>query len=172
LDISAVFDTVIHSKLLLRLNTDFGIEGGALTWLESYLAYRTQVVCSGCSTSSPVVLAARVPQGSVLGPFLFIAYVSPLARVITSHNVRHHSYAEDNYAYCPVSYNSKVPAAVPHRLKSAVLAVQDWNSENCMLVNADKSSAILVYHHRKFVTANTCSVAGTTVPIKNTLTTL
>jgi len=55
---------------------------------------------------------------------------------------------------------------------SAVLAVRDWYAANGMLLNAEKSSAILVSHHRKFLTANTCLVAGTIVPIKNRLTAL
>jgi len=57
-------------------------------------------------------------------------------------------------------------------LESAVLAVRDWYAANGMLSNADKSSAILVSHCRKFFTANTFLVAGTIVPIKNTLTAL
>jgi len=101
LDISAALETIIYSKMLLRISTDFGIVGGVLAWLESYLADRTQVVCTGGSTSSPVGLAAGVQKESVPGPFLLNAYVSPLARVITSHNVSHHSYADDLYAYCP-----------------------------------------------------------------------
>jgi len=60
----------------------------------------------------------------------------------------------------------------PLRLKSAVLAVRDWYAANGMLLNSEKSSAILVSHHRKFLTANTCLVAGTIVPIKNTITAL
>ena len=75
LDISVAFDTVSHSKLLARLETEFGIEGAALGWIDSYLLNRTFFVHVGDSLSAVVALSSGVSQGSVLGPILFTGYV-------------------------------------------------------------------------------------------------
>ena len=79
LDLSAAFDTINHQLLLERLKSDFGIDGLAFSWLQSYLSNRTQYVKLGKTSSSPVELLAGVPQGSVLGPLLFTTYTSPLS---------------------------------------------------------------------------------------------
>ena len=77
LDLSAAFDTVDHGLLLDRLK-DSGVEGLALEWLDSYLSSRTQSVVIGDYSSDPEDLLCGVPQGSVLGPLLFLIYVAAL----------------------------------------------------------------------------------------------
>jgi len=77
LDLSAAFDTVDHGLLLDRLK-DSGVEGFALEWLDSYLSGRTQSVVIGDHSSDPEALLCGVPQGSVLGPLLFLIYVAAL----------------------------------------------------------------------------------------------
>ena len=70
LDLSAAFDTVGH-QLLLSDFSDCGVEGTALSLLESYLENREQCVAISKSRSKPTALQYGVPQGSVLGPVLF-----------------------------------------------------------------------------------------------------
>ena len=82
LDLSAAFDTINHQILLERLKSDFGIDGLAFSWIQSYLSNRTQYAKLGNRSSSPVELLAGVPQGSVLGPLLFTIYTSPLSNII------------------------------------------------------------------------------------------
>ena len=99
LDLSAAFDTVDHEILIRRLKTTFGIDGLALQWLNSYLSDRTQTVrvngkCSGMSE-----VPHGIPQGSVLGPLLFILYSSPVADIISKHGLMSHSYADDTQIY-------------------------------------------------------------------------
>ena len=77
LDLSAAFDTVDHNILLHRLHTRFGISGTALDWFKDYLSNGRRVSVDG-SLSDPVQIKCGVPQGSVLGPLLFLAYISPL----------------------------------------------------------------------------------------------
>ena len=80
-DMSAAFDTIDHSILLSRLQTSFGISDTVLSWFQSYLLDRSQTVCVKGASSKPSVLSFGVPQGSVLGPILFVLYASPVSDV-------------------------------------------------------------------------------------------
>ena len=97
--IAAAFDTICHSKLLNRLRDEFGVEWVALTWIESYLSGRSQFVGIGQQSSTTSKLDSGVPQGSVLGPLLFAAYVSPVGDVIQKAGLKHHQYADDTQLY-------------------------------------------------------------------------
>ena len=88
LDISAAFDTVNHDILLQRLDNDFGIKGLPLQWIGSYLIGRTFHVRVGTSSSGLAKTSVGIPQGSVLGPVLFTAYVSPIGNLLDSHGIK------------------------------------------------------------------------------------
>ena len=82
LDLSAAFDTVNHSLLLSRLKNSFGITGTVLQWFHSYLSGRSQFVEINDTKSSVRDLTVGVPQGSVLGPILYLLYTAPLAETV------------------------------------------------------------------------------------------
>ena len=94
LDLSAAFDTVDHRILLDRLSERFGIIGNALEWFRSYLFNRHQVVKVNSHESTSRELRCGVPQGSVLGPILFLLYTSPLGDVLRYHHVKFHLYTD------------------------------------------------------------------------------
>ena len=83
LDLSAAFDTVDHQLLLTRLNERFGVIGKAFDWFQSYLHGRTYSVTCGIGTfmSDVVHLLCSVPQGSVLGPLLFVLHTAELVDI-------------------------------------------------------------------------------------------
>ena len=90
LDLSAAFDTVIHSLLLSRLSARFGNCDQALDWLRSYLSDRTQYIIIQDVSSDVHALPYGVPQGSVLGPLLYSLYTSPLGDIVRSHDLSYH----------------------------------------------------------------------------------
>jgi hypothetical protein len=93
LDLSAAFDFIYHFILVHHLSSWFGINGTVLSWLESYLSSRKFIVNLNSTKSFP--LNQGVPQGSVLGPLLFILYATPLSSLISDSSVSHHLYADD-----------------------------------------------------------------------------
>ena len=77
------------------LCTGFGVEGSALAWSESYLASCKYYVQVEGYKSSLWSLDSCVPQGSVLGPLLYVLYTSPVPDIIKSHDLQYHFYADD-----------------------------------------------------------------------------
>jgi len=83
-DVRAAFDTVDHEILLERLNISFGFSGTLLLWLRSFLSERSFCVVNGPSRSLWAPAPYGIPQGSVLGPLLYIIYTSDLASHLAS----------------------------------------------------------------------------------------
>ena len=92
LDFSKAFDTVNHSILIAKLET-LGVRGFTLQWLRSYLKNREQFVTIDNKKSSTKVVNIGVPQGSVLGPLLFLIYINDMSRC--SSTVRFIHFADD-----------------------------------------------------------------------------
>ena len=85
LDLSAAFDVVDHEILIQKLEI-YGFEECCISWFQSYLTNRSQQVYVEGSLSDPLLLEAGVPQGSILGPILYILYTNDLAEVVHDHN--------------------------------------------------------------------------------------
>ena len=103
LDLSAAFGTIDHATLLERLHGHFGNSGTVLQWFKSYISNRQQRVHKDGSLSCSKYLHFGVPQGSVLGPFLFCLYTTSITQIITTHDVSHHMYADDTQVYIELS---------------------------------------------------------------------
>ena len=92
LDLKKTFDTIDHGIILNKLS-DYGIRGHVHAWFESYLSNRSQKVIVNDKSSEWLLLKFGVPQGSILGPLLFIIYVNVLPKVCS--NVDNPLFADD-----------------------------------------------------------------------------
>jgi len=99
LDFSAAFDCVDHSILLKVLQLQFGVTASALQWISSFLASRSH--CDTLSGSSSKIFSVPfgVPQGSILGPLLFILYTSNVVKIASQHGLMIHLNADDTQLY-------------------------------------------------------------------------
>ena len=144
LDLSAAFDTVDHHILLNRLHTKFGISGIALRWFESYLTDRLQFVSIDDFSSEALQLNCGVPQGSVLGPLLYLLYTSPVADILRQHKMSFHLYADDTQLYIPFSCNDDLSLNDSMILIENCLSdIDAWMTTNKLKLNKDKTEFLL-----------------------------
>jgi hypothetical protein len=142
LDLSAAFDCVDHLLLLQRLEKTFGITGAALQWIKSFLIDRTQQVLYNGTLSKIGHLICGVPQGSVLGPLLFLLYTAELFKVIADSGLTAHSYADDTQVYISTPATDAVSAT--QKFASCVGNINDWMGSNRLKMNADKTQLIWI----------------------------
>ena len=108
LDLSAAFDTIDHSVLLQKLYEDFGVAGDVLKWFGSYLMDRFFRVKINGTLSDILCLLFGVPQGSLLGPVLFILYIKHLQRIAKKYGLAIQLYADDSQLY--ISFHPMRPS--------------------------------------------------------------
>ena len=90
-------------------------------WLSSFLTDRTQAVAFAGSISTPQMLACDVPQGSVLGPLLFVLYIADVLKIAANHGVCIHAYADDLQTYASCAATDQQTATT--RLLACVLDI-------------------------------------------------
>ena len=147
LDMSAAFDAVDHDILLHRLETSYGVRGRALRWLTSFLTGRTQAVSYAGWTSPQCRLSCGVPQGSVLGPLLFVLYTADVIGIAMGRGIRIHVYADDTQIYVSCAASDRQPAAT--RLLACVSEIESWMSSNRLKLNASKTEFIWIGTRRQ-----------------------
>jgi hypothetical protein len=145
LDLSAAFDTIDHQILLQRLEAEIGLSGTALNWMRSYITGRTQAVVINDSTSEDKCLKMGVPQGSVLGPLLFLIYILPLRRIIQRHNVNRHGFADDTQLYCRLSLrNSELRSSQVRIMNECIEDIRTWMLDNKLKMNDSKTEVLTI----------------------------
>ena len=129
LDFSKAFDSVPHQRLLSKLES-YGVCGPVLEWTRSFLSSRRQQVVVEGVVSSWVQVLSGVPQGSVLGPLLFVCYINDMPDMITSFI---YMYADD--AKILNSVSGDVDQA---SLQSDLDTLTEWSKEWQLTFNVNK----------------------------------
>ena len=144
LDLSAAFDTIDHTILAKKLLDDYGISGTALQWLQSYLTNRTYCVKIGDTMSSVMELLFGVPQGSLLGPILFILYTKFLQNIAKRYGLDIQLYADDSQLY--IGFSASRPsefADIKERIRQCLEEIKTWMLENFMKLNQAKTELLV-----------------------------
>ncbi len=144
LDFSKAFDKVPHQRLIRKLE-NYGIRGKTLDWINSFLSNRKRVVVDG-EMSDWVPVQSGVPQGTVLGPILFLAFINDLPKCVES---RVRLFADDCVLYRAVSSEADCNA-----LQDDLARLENWEQQWCMNFNASKCNAISITRKHKKLSHN------------------
>ena len=136
-DVSAAFDTVDHNILLKRLNVTFAVSGSFLRQIGSFLHERTYCVVHGSTRSRWVPAPYGLPQGSVLGPLLYIIYTSGLTLLLAEHGALGQLYADETQAY--MHCMSSKAATTVRAMGQTLTALETWMASNRLCLNHAKT---------------------------------
>lgn len=131
MDMSKAFDKVDHKVLIDKLRNCFGISGKLLRWFESYLLNRKQRVTVLGATSSAKSVLSGVPQGSILGPILFLLYVNDLPDAVEHSKIA--SFADDTKLFKQI--DSTADASL---LQSDLSSLENWSTSSGLVFNQEK----------------------------------
>ena len=145
-DIAGAFDKVSHIGVLHKLRA-YGICGALHQWLTDYLAFRNLQAVVGGATSSTFPVTAGVPQGSILGPTLFLIYVNDAPEVLPR-GVMPATYADDTTLFSLVA-NAVDAAEDCNALQAGTDALSTWGTTWRIQFEPTKSQAMTISRHRQ-----------------------
>ena len=158
-DFSKAFDKIDHRIILAKLRA-FGLSDDFVSFFQSYLMQRTQYVTYNGFKSSSFGAPSGVPQGSNLGPLLFLIFINDIAEVI---DIKFQIFANDLKLYMPIEGLGDC-----ERLQNALNQVQNWCAKNRLLLNASKCSVMTVSKKVSSVTYNYSIDNSLLVRVENT----
>jgi len=135
IDYSKAFDSVVHNKLLAKLSA-YGIEGNLFFWIKCFLCDRTQYVVIDGHCSSVHKVLSGVPQGSVLGPILFIIYINDIVDVVEN-NCFCKLYADDVKLFARIDMSTNI-------LQLSLNNIFEWSVKWQLTINAAKCNYLLI----------------------------
>ena len=162
LDISKAFDTIGHGVLLSKLPL-YGIEGNELQWFTDYLFNRRQCVCYDNTVSSNLPVFCGVPQGSILGPLLFMIFFNDLPDCLKYSRIV--QYADDTVLCVPGKNTNDIEFMLNYDLKH----VATYFIENDLIVNLKKGKTeVMLLGTRKRIADNVLHIFFNDIEVSST----
>ena len=128
LDLSKAFDTIDH-KILIKKLEHYGIRGIAREWFENYLPNRKEIVKYSGAQSEEITIRSGVPQGSVLGPLLFLLYINGIQ--YCSELISIVLFADDT----SILYSHTCPKKLNEIVQTEINKITDWLNANMLSIN-------------------------------------
>ena len=141
LDLSAAFDTIDHQVFLTQLQRDYGISGGIVEWMETYLTGRRQCVQINGISSDEVTLQYGFPQGSCIGPFGFKLYTKSLTQIAKHHGIEVHLYADDTQLY--IAFPPEDSEQTMEKLERCIEDIWRWMGQHYLKLNDTKTEFMM-----------------------------
>ena len=129
LDFAKAFDTVPHRRLLGKLNA-FGVQRKLFNWIKEFLCGRTQVVKVSGTQSEDAAVSSGIPQGTVLGPLLFVLYINDILDNVESEGLL---FADDTKIYRAITSQEDAQS-----LQSVLNTLEEWSDEWLLRFHPDK----------------------------------
>jgi len=136
LDLQKAFDCIDHAILLSKLSS-FGLNGVSKLWFQNYISDRYQQVCINGELSPQLPINIGVPQGSILGPLLFLLYINDLPTCLSY--CKAHLYADDTVLYLSSANPSQAQSYLSHDLNN----ICNWLTLNKLTLNTKKTQFIV-----------------------------
>ena len=156
LDFSKAFDTVNHDILISKLE-HYGIRGTALNWFEDYLCNRNQYVTVNSAKSGTKIVKCGVPQGSILGPLLFLIYINDLYNVV-SYSVPL-LFADDTNLF----FTGKNPDQVSNAINSELQDINQWLQANKLSLNVSKTHYMIFSSKKMHISDISLKIDGSNI---------
>ena len=137
MDLSKAFDSINHNILQKKL-IELGMGPNVITWMKSYLKERKQHVKFKNIESDTETVTSGVPQGSILGPVLFIIFTNSLAEHLKKYQIS--SYADDTQ----IIISAKSPKEMKERIEEVMQIAQDWYTKHSLLNNLTKTEIMII----------------------------
>ena len=142
LDLKKAFDTIDHHILLSKLEL-YGIKGTSLKWFESYVSGRSQICSVNSKMSAARQIKCGIPQGSNLGPILFLLYINDLPNCLET--TKANLFADDTSLSC----EGFSPYEIETKLNKDIENVHRWLTANKLSLNMEKSEFMIIGSRRR-----------------------
>ena len=160
LDLRKAFDTVDHLLLINKLKS-LGVAGKSLEWLRSYLSGLVQQSMCVNALSPSAKITMVVPQGSILGPLLFLVYINGIQSELQHSKMT--MFADDMVFYC----HENSPTNLQSKLNADLAAITSWLHDNKLTLNVTKSKLLVIGGRNKLSQFNDTALVSNNDQLEN-----